>query len=90
VSELRITDHALVRVLERICGLPIEALREQLVQALTPAAASAEAIGGGNYLIVSGGKVFVVRDRVVTTVLDRDNVHARFIALADDLRAKVG
>jgi hypothetical protein len=74
--KLGITDHALVRWLERTRAMPIEMLREVLAQSLERALHAAEAIGQGEFLILADGMVFVVRDGAVITVLDEDKRHA--------------
>jgi len=65
------SQHAMLRWLERGVGINMEDLRASIEASLAVAAAAAESIGGGHYLIVSGGLVYAVRDGVVTTVLDQ-------------------
>lgn len=65
------SQNAMMRWLERGVGIDVDSLRASLESSLGVAAAAAESIGGGHYLIVSGGLVYAVRDGVVTTVLDR-------------------
>lgn len=75
MSVLGVSDHALLRFLERGAALEIEALRERLAASLERAHAAAASIGAGDYLIRSNGLLFVVRGDTVTTVLeDRDPV----------------
>lgn len=67
---LEVSDHAVLRYLERVGGFAIEKLRSELVARI-----SAERIMGSPYIPIDG-IVFVVRDNgkgpVVTTVL-QDN-----------------
>lgn len=64
----RLTDHALLRLLER-SGFPVEQLRASVERSLAKAHHAAEALGGPDHLIVADGLVFVVRRGDVTTVL---------------------
>lgn len=79
----RVSDHALLRFLDRAGGLAVEQLRAQLEASLDRAGAAAEAIGGGDYLITADGLVYVVRDGTVTTVLPEGSEGMRARALAD-------
>lgn len=72
--KLAISDHAVLRWLEH-AGLDIDGLRAAIAGSLAKAHAAAESIGGGNYLIVSGGMVYAVRNGVVVTVLDQEKAH---------------
>lgn len=64
---IHITDHAMLRYLERVQGLDIEALRDKLSKKATRAYAAAESIGGGEYAIkVDGFRMRVQSDHVVT------------------------
>ena len=67
---LRISDHALVRFLTRAAGAEVEALRARLSASLTRAANAAGRLDAGEYKIVADGLEYVVKDGVVTTVLD--------------------
>lgn len=70
---ITISDHALLRFLERAGGFDVEPLREQMAAALARAGEAAREIGGGHYLIVVDGMRFVVRDDTVVTVLGPGN-----------------
>ena len=74
-SPIRITDHALVRWLERSGAIDIEALRTMLAGSLDRATRAADAIGGGQFLILADGLVYVVREGALRTVLVEDGRH---------------
>jgi hypothetical protein len=67
---LRITDHALVRFMERAGGLQVEALRASMARSLARAAAAADAIGERRYVIRADGLSYVVVDGALVTVID--------------------
>ena len=70
MKRLRVSDHAVLRYLERHGGFEIEKLRADMERRLTPLFAS------GAHRVQFDGLVFVARGtdeaRTVTTVLDRD------------------
>lgn len=70
MSGPKISDHALVRLLERAGGLDIEQLREEVSISLENAFSAARSISQSDFLIRVDGMVYVVRGSVVTTVLD--------------------
>lgn len=86
MSKVRVSDHAMLRVLERTCGVPVEALRAAIAQSIERATAAAEATGGGVYLVVQDRQAFVVRNGTVTTVLADPSIRERWIALFEDGR----
>lgn len=65
-----ISDHALLRFLERGGGLDIEALRLQLTVSLARAHSAARSVADCDYLIKADGMIYVVRGETVTTILD--------------------
>lgn len=65
----RLTDHALVRVLER-GGFDVETVRSAIEEALSAAHGAAVALGGFDHIITVDGLSFVVRGGNVTTVID--------------------
>lgn len=69
-KRLYVSDHAVLRYLERHGGFEIEKLRQQIAARLAPLAAT------GAAGIKIDGVVFIIRDgvdaRYVTTVLERD------------------
>jgi hypothetical protein len=71
VSGPRISDHALVRFLERAGGMDVEGVRAALSTSLAGAHAAANRVGGGDHLIVASGMTYVVRGGVVTTCVPR-------------------
>lgn len=81
----RITDHALIRFLDR-SGVNVEAVRRAMADALAGAHGAALAIGGGDHLIVVDGMTFVVRAGSVATVLVDNGLHDRAHML--DTRAR--
>ncbi|MCC3246165.1 hypothetical protein LG047_12680 [Methylocystis sp. WRRC1] len=71
---LHVTDHAVLRYIERIHGVDIERLREDMRQRLLRAADAAEGIGGGSYVInAEGVRYRVVGFNVVTVLSPRES-----------------
>lgn len=66
-----ISDHAMLRFLERAGELDIETIRLQLSRSLRRAKEAATNLGEGDYTIKAGGLIYiVVNHRVVTTYAD--------------------
>ena len=68
---LSVSDHALLRFLERGLGIDVEGIREGLLEAATPAHDAVASIGGGDHLIRIDGLVLLVRDSTLITVVSR-------------------
>jgi hypothetical protein len=66
---VNVSDHALVRFLERAGGLDVEGLRASLGASLSRAGAAAKAIGAGEFAVKADGLVYVIERGVVVTVL---------------------
>lgn len=73
---LVLSDHALVRFLERTGAMDVAAMKATIAATLERAAGAAAALDANNYLILNGGLVFVVREGVVVTVGNEDNRHS--------------
>lgn len=73
----QISDHALLRFLERAGGLPVEALRLELSASLTRATRAAASLGLTGYSIAADGLTYIIRDGVCVTVLPHDETSAR-------------
>lgn len=69
---MRISDHALVRFLERSGSADFEPVRDALAAGLERGRAAAEQIGATAYVIKAQGLQFVVEDEVLITVLEPD------------------
>jgi hypothetical protein len=82
-SPIRITDHALLRWLERAGLVDVEALRGAIAGALDRAYCAGAATGTSNFLILAHGMVYVVREDAVTTVVNDDGRHDRHAHLLD-------
>lgn len=76
-----VTDHALIRLLERAGGLDVEGLRASLSQSLARVHEAVEQTGGGDYLVSTDTLSFVVRQGKLTTILPAMNAGARGRAL---------
>ncbi|MGE0773541.1 MAG: hypothetical protein AB7L36_00660 [Sphingomonadaceae bacterium] len=74
-----ISDHALVRWLERTGAMDLQPLREQLEESLDRAARAAVVLGVERYLILADGLVYVVQDGTVVTVIDDDGRHGHLL-----------
>lgn len=75
MSAPRVSDHALVRFLERAGGLDLEDLRSRLEASLARAHTAARSLGDNDYLIKADGMVFVVRGDTVTTTINESSPH---------------
>lgn len=82
MSNLRISDHALIRWLERTGALDVEALREMLARSLDRASSAAAKTGARQYLILADGLVYLVKnDSLVTVMVDESlNAHAKALS----------
>lgn len=67
---IRVSDHALVRFLERSGSADFEQVRAALVAGLERGRAAAEQIGASAYVIKAQGLQFVIEDEVLVTVLE--------------------
>lgn len=81
-AKIGVSDHALLRFLERAGGLAIEELRAQLNASLARAHEAARTLGDADYLIRSDGLLYVVRGDTVTTVLEDKDPIGRASTLA--------
>ncbi|MFZ5749076.1 MAG: hypothetical protein ACOY45_15635 [Pseudomonadota bacterium] len=76
-----ISDHALVRFLDRAGAMDIENLRARLAASLARAHAAARSVSDSDYLIKVDGLLYVVRGDRVTTVIEDSGEHAAAGAL---------
>lgn len=67
---VRVSDHALLRFIERAGGMDIETLRAALEGSLKRAIAAADEIGMRDVVVNADGLQYIVRNGVVITVLD--------------------
>ena len=68
---LKVSDHALVRFLDRAGGLAVEDLRAELAGSLERARCAAGAIGIDEYVVVADGLEYIIRDGTLITILVR-------------------
>lgn len=69
---LKVTDHALIRFLDRTGAAEIEKLRLTLAHSLERARQGAERAGIADYVITADGLRYVVRDGALVTVHEAD------------------
>ncbi|MDZ7895004.1 MAG: hypothetical protein U5M50_08690 [Sphingobium sp.] len=84
MSGPRISDHALLRFLDRGCGLDVEGLRAKLQASFARAHEAAEALGGQDHYIHADGLAYLVRHGVVVTVIEPGSAGLRGVMLAQD------
>lgn len=77
----RVSDHALLRYLERAQGIDVEAWRVSIESSVERAAIAAAKLGIDTYSIRLDGVLFVVRAGTMTTVLPKIAERSRFHAL---------
>jgi hypothetical protein len=78
----RVSDHALLRFLERAGGLAVEQLRQTLESSLDRAGRAAAELEASEYMIVVDDLTFIVRSGTVTTILPEGTSGSRARALA--------
>ncbi|MGB3317480.1 MAG: hypothetical protein WBA75_00445 [Sphingopyxis granuli] len=78
----RVSDHALLRFLERAGGLAVEQLRQTLESSLDRAGRAAAELEASEYMIVVDDLTFIVRSGTVTTILSEGTSGSRARALA--------
>lgn len=83
MSAPRVSDHALLRFLERAGGLAVEQLRQTLESSLDRAGRAAAQIEASEYLVVVDELTFVVRSGTVTTILPEGSPGSRARALGN-------
>jgi hypothetical protein len=66
---LAVSDHALLRFLERAAGMNIDELRGKLNDSLARAHTAARSLSDCDYLIKADGLIYVVRGDTVTTIV---------------------
>lgn len=66
---VRVSDHALLRFVERAGGLDVETLRAALEGSLKRGIKAANAIGANDLVITADGLTYVVKNNVVVTIL---------------------
>lgn len=76
-----ISDHALLRHLERVEGIDVESIRADLQHRFSPAHEAVIIIGVENYSIRAGDLSYIVRGGTVTTVLPALGKRTRWFAL---------
>jgi Cu/Ag efflux pump CusA len=81
-SRPTVTDHALLRFLERAGGMPVEQIREALAASLERAATAALGIAQSAYVIRADGLVYRVKDSIVVTIIADEGPHAETRASA--------
>lgn len=84
---LRITDHALLRWLERAGLIDVEGVRVAIGNALERAFDAGASLESGKFLIVAHGLVYVVRGDAIVTVINDDKQPSHYARLMDPARA---
>lgn len=67
---IRVTDHALIRFLERSGAADIDEMRNLIARTLERGRRQAERAGIANYAIIADGLRYVVRGNELVTVLE--------------------
>lgn len=69
MKRLRISDHALVRFLERAGGLDVQGVRAHLQASLARSAGAAERLGLSEYTVTADGLSYRIANGVLVTVV---------------------
>jgi hypothetical protein len=67
---IRVSDHALVRFLERSGAAEVEPLKLAIAASLDRARRAAAELGRDSFVVIADGLRYVVQDGVLVTVLD--------------------
>jgi hypothetical protein len=62
---ISVSDHAIVRYMERVAGMDVEKMKEQIAKSVSP---SVKALGDGRYPCCEGIRAVVDNNVVVTMV----------------------
>lgn len=81
-TKIAVSDHALVRWLDRTGLIDLQPIRTAIAASIGRAADAAASIEADEYLILADGLVYVVRNRVLVTVLEEDGRHSHVRMLA--------
>lgn len=84
MSGPRISDHALLRFLERGVGMDVEGLRAKLQASFARAHEAAEALGGQDHYVHVDGLTYLIRDGMMITVIHTENPARRAAFLVDE------
>lgn len=79
---LLITDHALVRWMERTGAADVAAMKLALAKSLGGVAQAADRLAISQFLILADGLVYLVRDGALVTVMPDDGRHRHARALS--------
>jgi hypothetical protein len=83
---VHVSNEAVLRWLQRTGTFDVEQVRQMLASALDKAVQAGAAMGAEEFIVLSGGMVFVVRSGVVTTVTQDDGRHSHARLLARRVR----
>lgn len=72
MTRLHVSDHAAMRFLEHGVGFDMDMLKRGISQSLNTAFQAGVKLGVSNFLILSGGEIYVVRDGTLVTVVPDD------------------
>lgn len=67
-GNVRVSDHALLRFIERAGGLDVESVRAALQGSLKRAVTAADQVTTGEYVIVADGLEYIIVGSVVVTI----------------------
>jgi hypothetical protein len=84
VAKLQVTDHALLRWLERTGALDVEQLRGLLSQSLDRAHVAGATLGVHQFLILADDLIYLVRGGKLITVLKDSSLHEHVKVLSRD------
>lgn len=88
--EIGVSDHALVRWLDRTGALDVEQLRGRLASSLQRGCDAADRLDASEFVVLADGLVYVIKSGTLVTVLDDDGRHSRRRAHAYAAAARSG
>ena len=68
-GELYVTDHAMLRYLQRVYGFNFREVKEEILSFLNPFFGDGKYLGNGKYPIPNTEMVFIVKDKAVISVV---------------------
>lgn len=80
-DELKISDHALLRWLERSGAIDAAAMKKLLAGSLARAWRAARSISQKDVIVLVDGLVYIIRSDVVVTVMEDDGRHTTRVQL---------